>query len=184
MSIRRRRWQTRSTRPLIASSEAHRLRLVTPEPESSKTVGLAPPDGLRAPVAIQLEREAGGVHLTHPARSMIVAVTHESGLLRHPHQLRGQSLASSTAPCRSSTTRSRLEHRRSQAQRGWRPGYAKGDRGQRPADRSGSLPLMIGRCRARAQESKNPRGVHPWTLSRGARAVGYSMRPTARSSKP
>ena len=31
--------------PLIASSEARRLRLVTPEPTSDEQVGLAPPDG-------------------------------------------------------------------------------------------------------------------------------------------
>ena len=35
--------------PLIASSEAHRLRLVTPERESTKKVGLAPPDGFEPP---------------------------------------------------------------------------------------------------------------------------------------
>ena len=39
--------------PPIASSEARRLRLVTPEPQSSKTVGLAPPDGLKPPTARQ-----------------------------------------------------------------------------------------------------------------------------------
>ena len=34
--------------PLIASSEAHRLRLVTPEAASDEMVGLAPPDGCGA----------------------------------------------------------------------------------------------------------------------------------------
>jgi len=41
---------------------------------------VAPPDGLRAPVAIQLAREALGVHLTQPARSTTTAVTQ-----RHLH---------------------------------------------------------------------------------------------------
>ena len=39
--------------PLIASSEARRLRLVTPEAGPDETVGLAPPDGLQPPTATQ-----------------------------------------------------------------------------------------------------------------------------------
>ena len=35
--------------PLIASSEARRLRLVAPAPPSDEKVGLAPPDGLEPP---------------------------------------------------------------------------------------------------------------------------------------
>jgi hypothetical protein len=35
--------------PLIASSEARRLRLVTPEAGPDETVGLAPPDGFEPP---------------------------------------------------------------------------------------------------------------------------------------
>ena len=38
--------------PLIASSEARRLRLVTPD-RSDKQVGLAPPDGLEPPIPTQ-----------------------------------------------------------------------------------------------------------------------------------
>ncbi|MFO7533464.1 MAG: hypothetical protein R6W93_13465 [Candidatus Limnocylindrales bacterium] len=37
--------------PLIASSEARRLRLVKPADDGSERVGLAPPDGLKPPSA-------------------------------------------------------------------------------------------------------------------------------------
>ena len=40
--------------PLIASSEARRLRSVTPEDDEDEQVGLASPDGLR-PLAASLE---------------------------------------------------------------------------------------------------------------------------------
>ena len=42
--------------PLIASSEARRLRLVTPPDDTDEQVGLAPPDGLKPPTATQRPR--------------------------------------------------------------------------------------------------------------------------------